>query len=81
MAKYPEREGRQIELKQDLSGFDSLLKTIVAFLNDIGGLIAIGVVGQSREILGLTELQIEDYLERIPQAIADAIEPRAPVSI
>jgi ATP-dependent DNA helicase RecG len=81
MLKYPDREGRQLELKRELSHFDGLLRTVVAFLNDIGGLIVVGVLDESREITGLTENEVETYLERIPQAIGDAIEPSAPVSV
>ena len=81
MLKYPAREGRQLELKQELANFDSLLRTVVAFLNDIGGLVVVGVADESREVVGLSDNEVESYLERVPQAIGDAIEPSAPVSV
>jgi predicted HTH transcriptional regulator len=81
MIKYPEREGRQLELKRELHNFDGLLRTTTAFLNDIGGLIVIGVADESRAVIGLSESDVERYLERIPQAICDAIEPNAPIAI
>lgn len=79
--RYPEREGRQLELKQELSSFDGLLRTIVAFLNDIGGIVIIGVEDGTREVRGLSEHEVDRCLERIPQSIADAIEPHAPVAV
>jgi ATP-dependent DNA helicase RecG len=39
------------------------------------------VVDESREVIGLSESEVENYLERIPQAIGDAIELSAPVSV
>jgi ATP-dependent DNA helicase RecG len=81
MDKYPEREGRQLEFKRELSQFDGLLRTVVAFLNDIGGLVVVGVEDGTRDIRGLSEGEVESYLERLPQALADAIEPHAPCAI
>lgn len=81
MIRYPDREGRQIEFKRELSNFDGFLRTVVAFLNDIGGLVIIGVADESREVLGLSEREVESYLERIPRAIGDAIEPNAPLAV
>jgi len=81
MVKYPERESRQLELKRELKGFDNMLRTVVAFLNDIGGLIVIGVTDENRQVVGVSESEVETYLERIPQAVADSIEPNAPIAI
>jgi len=33
---YPKREGRQLEFKAGLSDFSGFVRTVVAFLNDIG---------------------------------------------
>lgn len=81
MVKYVAPEGRQLEFKRELSSFDSLLRTTTAFLNDIGGSIIVGVEDGSRTVIGVADNVVESYLERIPQAIFDAIEPNAPISI
>ena len=48
-----ERESRQIEYKELLINYRSLCKTIVAFSNDIGGEILIGVRDKDRKIVGI----------------------------
>lgn len=70
-----EREGRQLEYKKEFSSYTSLYKAIVAFSNDIGGKIIVGVEDKTLLTLGLDEEQIEKYLEEIPRAIFDAISP------
>lgn len=75
MTSIFEREGRQIEYKELLTSYHSLCKTIVAFSNDIGGEILIGVRDKDREIAGLSEEQVEQYLEDIPKAAFDSISP------
>jgi ATP-dependent DNA helicase RecG len=69
------REGRQLEYKEMLSNYRSISRTIVAFSNDIGGDILIGVRDKDRSLIGLTEGQIEQYLEDVPKAAFDAISP------
>ncbi len=73
--KFPDREGRQLEFKESLESYSGLIKTVLAFLNDIGGRIIIGVEDKSQEIVGLSETEIERHLERIPQAVFDAVTP------
>ena len=70
-----EREGRQIEYKELLSSYSGILKTIVAFSNDIGGKIYVGIEDKTMIPKGLTDEQVEKYLEEIPRAIYDAITP------
>jgi len=70
-----QREGRQVEYKEQLSSYSGILKTIVAFSNDIGGKIYVGIEDKSLIPKGLTEEQVEKYLEEIPRAIYDAITP------
>ncbi len=73
--KYPGREGRQLEFKETLESYSNLIKTVVAFSNDIGGKILIRIENKTNEVIGLSEAEIDIYLERIPQAIFDAITP------
>jgi len=68
------RENRQLEFKENITSYRSLNKELVAFLNDIGGEVLIGI-SDSGEYVGLSEKQIESLLEEIPQAIFDGISP------
>lgn len=68
-----EREGRQLEYKEKLNSYNNLLKTVIAFSNDIGGKIVIGVADKTLATVGLSEDYLEKYLEEIPRAIFDAI--------
>lgn len=68
------RESRQLEFKEMIENYRDLNKELVAFLNDIGGEVLIGVADNGN-IVGLTEQEIEKYLEEIPQAIFDGISP------
>ncbi len=70
-----DREGRQIEYKKSIENYKSICKTIVAFSNDIGGTITIGIEDKILKVIGLTESSIEQYLEDMPKAIYDAISP------
>lgn len=70
-----EREGRQLEYKASFGNLKSIYKAVVAFSNDIGGKIIIGVDNKSRIPTGLTEAQIEYGLEELPKGIFDTISP------
>lgn len=72
---FKEREGRQLEFKEQVDSLSTLFPSIIAFSNDIGGRILIGIRDRNREIIGLSDEQIDILLERTPQAIADAIQP------
>jgi len=75
MSDEVKREGRQLEYKEMLSDYRSVCKTIVAFSNDIGGEILVGVRDADRSLVGLSEERVEQYLEDIPKAAFDAITP------
>jgi ATP-dependent DNA helicase RecG len=79
--KYPDREGRQLEFKAELPNYNGFIRTVVAFLNDIGGLIIIGVDDGSRNLLGVSDSDADRYLETVPKVISDAVEPYAPLQI
>jgi ATP-dependent DNA helicase RecG len=70
-----EREGRQLEYKEKLDDYQAIVRTAVAFLNDIGGRIIIGVRDRSLKITGLSVEEVDRHLERIPQALHDSISP------
>jgi ATP-dependent DNA helicase RecG len=70
-----EREGRQIEYKQEIDNYKAICKSIVAFANDIGGTITIGVQDKTFNISNLSDTLIEQYLEDLPKAIFDTISP------
>lgn len=72
---FNEREGRQLEFKQELSSYAKVVKTVVAFSNDIGGRIIIGIEDGSRDVVGLNPELLEQHLERLPQAIYDSVTP------
>ena len=69
------REGRQIEYKEKIVHYDSLCRTVVAFSNDIGGTLIIGIKDGSLEVTELSEEEIEGLYEDIPKAVYDAVTP------
>ncbi len=69
------REGRQLECKVTLTSYTGLLKTVVAFSNDIGGIIVIGLEDKTLKPVGISEDLLEKYMEEIPRAIYDAVTP------
>lgn len=64
-------EGRTLEYKESLPANSDLAKTVVAFANDAGGEIYIGV-NDSRDLVGLSE----DELPRIEEAVSNLIFDR-----
>ena len=72
---FEEKEGRQLEFKEQVDSLSTLFPSIIAFSNDIGGRVLIGIRDRNRAVIGLSDEQIDILLERTPQAIADAIQP------
>lgn len=64
-------EGRRLEFKSELPNNSDLAKTIVAFANDAGGEIYIGI-DDNRKIIGLPE----DDLPRIEEQISNMVYDR-----
>lgn len=58
-------EGRRLELKESMPTRSDLSKTVVAFANDAGGDIYIGVKNNPREITGIREKELVALEERI----------------
>jgi predicted HTH transcriptional regulator len=61
-------EGRRLEFKVKLPSPSDIAKTIVAFANDAGGELILGVRNEPRELVGLKEdllIKTEEHISRI----------------
>ena len=70
-----EREGRRLEYKEKVEDFRSICRAVVAFSNDLGGRILIGIRDKDLDVMGLDESDIERLYEDLPKAVYDAINP------
>ena len=68
-------EGRKIEFKAVLPKKAELNKTIVAFANDAGGRLFIGIKDNPREFIGLAEDRLIKIEEKISNSIHDNCAP------
>jgi ATP-dependent DNA helicase RecG len=68
-------EGRRLEFKEILPGASDLAKTIIAFANDAGGEIFIGVKDKPRMVVGIPAEDITELEERISNIVHDLCEP------
>ncbi|NUQ82572.1 MAG: putative DNA binding domain-containing protein [Bacteroidetes bacterium] len=68
-------EGRRLEFKQELPAVSDLAKTIVAFANDAGGDLFIGVRNNPRELVGIPESELFKIEEQIASVIHDHCSP------
>ncbi|MFA5300124.1 MAG: ATP-binding protein [Lutibacter sp.] len=68
-------EGRRLEFKEAMPGRSDLSKTVVAFANDAGGDIYIGVRDNPREITGLPEMELVEMEEQISNIIHSRCYP------
>jgi len=68
-------EGRRLEFKQEIPALSDLAKTIVAFANDAGGDLYIGVRNQPRELVGIPESELMKVEEQITSVIHDQCAP------
>ena len=68
-------EGRRLEFKQELPAVADLAKTIVAFANDAGGDLYIGVRNNPRELVGIPEADLMKVEEQIASLIHDNCSP------
>lgn len=66
-------EGRRLEFKESLS--DRIEKTVIAYSNDAGGEIYIGIKNDTREIIGFPEDVILKLEEQIANQIFDNTQP------
>jgi len=68
-------EGRRLEFKATLPERSDLAKTVIAFANDAGGELYIGVKNDTREITGLPEEELFATEEQISNIIFDRCYP------
>ncbi|MCD4766873.1 MAG: putative DNA binding domain-containing protein [Methanosarcinales archaeon] len=68
-------EGRRLELKEQLPSGSNLAKTVIAFSNDAGGEIYLGVKDEPREYVGLDPDTIIQMEEQISSMIFDQCAP------
>ncbi len=67
-------EGRRLEFKRELPDNADLAKTIVAFANDAGGELYIGI-SNNREVVGIAENELLAIEEKISNIIYDRCYP------
>lgn len=68
-------EGRRLEFKQELPAVADLAKTIVAFANDAGGVLYIGVRNNPREFVGIAEADLMKVEEQIAALVHSNCTP------
>lgn len=68
-------EGRRLEFKETIPARSDLSKTVVAFANDAGGEIYIGIRNSPREIIGLSEWDLVEMEEQISNIIHSRCYP------
>jgi predicted HTH transcriptional regulator len=68
-------EGRRLEFKETMPTRSDLAKTVVAFANDAGGDIFIGIRDNPREVIGLPEMDLVALEEQISNIIFSRCYP------
>lgn len=68
-------EGRRLEFKEQIPKTADLTKTIVAFANDAGGELFVGIKNEPREIIGIPEEELFQVEEQISNLIFDHCYP------
>jgi len=68
-------EGRRLEFKESLPTNAELAKTILAFANDAGGGLYVGINDYPREVVGLNENELISIEEKIANIIHDLCDP------
>lgn len=68
-------EGRRLEFKELLPTKADLVKTIVAFANDAGGELFIGIKNNPRTIIGIKKEHLDGLENQVSNIINDACEP------
>ena len=68
-------EGRRIEFKEKLTSKMDICRTVVAFANDAGGDIFIGIKDNPRKVLGIPEEELIKIEEKISSIIHDNCYP------
>ncbi len=68
-------EGRRLEFKETIPSASDLTKTIVAFSNDAGGELYLGIKDEPREIVGIPENNLLKMEEMISNLIFNNCKP------
>jgi predicted HTH transcriptional regulator len=68
-------ESRRLEFKGSMPENSDLAKTIVAFANDAGGDLYIGINDKTRELVGISEDELTKTEEQISNIIFDRCYP------
>ena len=72
--KYPDQESATLEFKAALPKNDQIIKTIIAFCNEKGGRLIIGVEDDGA-IVGIAEEQAQQAMEYLEKSIYEASNP------
>lgn len=68
-------EGRRLEFKETLPSNADFTKTVIAFANDAGGELFIGVKNNPRSLIGIPENQLDGIENKISNIIHDSCTP------
>ena len=68
-------EGRRLEFKETMPTRSDLAKTVIAFANDAGGDIIIGIGDKPRAVIGLPEVELVSMDEQISDTIYSRCYP------
>jgi predicted HTH transcriptional regulator len=68
-------EGRRLEFKENLSDGDRIERTVIAFSNDAGGEIYLGIQNKPRKIIGFSEDEILKIEQQVSNIIFDNTQP------
>jgi len=68
-------EGRRLEFKEAMPARSDLSKTVVAFANDAGGDLIIGIKDNPREVSGVSEMDLVAMEEQISNIIYNRCYP------
>lgn len=72
--KYPGLESSNLEFKSELPKNDQVIKTVIAFCNQHGGKLVLGVA-DDRTIIGLDESKAMELMEYLERSIYSASAP------
>ena len=72
---YQERESRHLEFKSKLPELQKMVKTCIAFANNVGGKIIIGVEDQTRKIIGINDNIRNKVYNDFPGSLYDSTSP------
>lgn len=68
-------EGRRLEFKGEIPANSDIAKTAIAFANDAGGEIFIGIEDETKRIVGINEDDFPQMEERLSNTIYDRCAP------